>query len=648
MRLWLDYETRGHIDIKVGAHPYAMRADPLILAYGVDDGPVTAWRVEYEPPPEALRQALTLADEVWAHHAEFDFAVHEVHAPRYRLPVPPIRKMRCSMTAARAAGLVGELEGACRALGLPGKLAGGGTLMTLFCIKGARPEDHPEEWQQFIRYAIRDVAAMRALVKQLPPLPEREWRVWQSHALINRRGVRVDTDVARGTQALHEEFAVRAADRCRKITGFKATQRDKLRGWLIRHGVFVPDMKEATLAELERDDLDHAQRTVLDAWSMASKKGATKAGNMLAYIHSDDQRIRDCFAIFGAANGRWSSKGRVQLHNLPRPRIEGATITWLIDLLASVPTVQLADLFETWSDDPAAMLSSCVRGLLIPREGSLLHAADFSRIEYVILLHAAGETEAIERVRCGQDPYKWLYATWIARPAIHPDEVAKNSAGRLAGKQATLGCGYGLGAVKFARINKMSLALGRAAVNGYRKAYPRVVKLWYELNDAAIATARDGNPRAVSQWPGVYFAREGRWLALALPSGRKIYFFNPHLVPQDNGFDGLQLISDGPPTTYSRKADQQPNGLYPRRFYGGALCEYLICGAARDMLADSLVRLDDAGFETVMHVHDEAVIEGPPSALGDFTAEMLRHPEWARGWDVAVESGSLQRYRKLD
>jgi DNA polymerase len=336
------------------------------------------------------------------------------------------------------------------------------------------------------------------------------------------------------------------------------------------------------------------------------------------------------------------------LHNLPRPRIDNATITWLTGLLATVPTVQLADLFEAWSADPAAMLSSCVRGLLIPREGCLLHAADFSRIEYVLLLHAAGETEAIERVRSGQDPYKWLYATWIAQPPIHPDSVPKNSFGRYAGKTATLGCGYQLGAVKFARMNKMSMTLGRAAVNGYRKAYQRVTRFWRELNDAAIATTQDGNPRPVSRWPGVYFAREKRWLTLALPSGRKIHFFNPQIVPQDNGFEGLQLISDGPPTTYSRKADQQPNGLYHRRFYGGALCEYLICGAARDMLADGLVRLDDAGFETVMHVHDEAVIEGPTSVLGDFTAEMLRHPDWARDWGVAVESGSLQRYRKLD
>jgi hypothetical protein len=49
-----------------------------------------------------------------------------------------------------------------------------------------------------------------------------------------------------------------------------------------------------------------------------------------------------------------------------------------------------------------------------------------------------------------------------------------------------------------------------------------------------------------------------------------------------------------------------------------------------------------------MHVHDEAVIEEPASALQDFTAEMTRHPDWARSWGVTVESGSLQRYRKLD
>jgi DNA polymerase len=648
MKLWLDTETRGHIDIKVGAHPYAERADLMIVTYGIDNGPIAAWLAEYEPAPEDLRRALAGAGEVWAHNSEFDYAVLEVHAQHFRLSVPPIRKMRCSMTAARAVGLLGGLEEACRALGIPGKLSGGDELVKLFCIDGARPEDHLDKWTQFINYAIRDVAAMRDLVKQLPVLPDQEWRVWQSHALINRRGVRVDVSVARGMQALHAEFAQRASDRCRKITGYYATQREKLLRWFLRHDVFIPDMQESSLADLERDDLAPDARIVFDAWRLAGRRGASKAGNMLTYINGDDERIRDNFAIFGAANGRWSSKGGVQLHNLPRPRIDTATIAWLTELLATARTPQLADLFEGWSSDPAMLLSSCVRGLLIPREGQLLHAADLSRVEYVLLLHAAGETEAIARVRGGQDPYKWLYATWIARPPIHPDAVPKNSTGRIAGKAATLGCGYGLGAVKFARINKMSLALGRAAVNGYRKAYSRVVNLWYELNDAAIATTRDGNPRPVSRWPGVYFTREGRWLALALPSGRKVYFFDPQLVPQERGFDGVQLISAGPPNAYSRKGDRLPNGLFQRRFYGGALTEYLICGAARDLLADGLVRLDDAGLETVMHVHDEAVVEACPSALGDFTEVMSRHPEWARGWDVAVESGSMNRYRKLD
>jgi DNA polymerase len=648
VRLWLDYETRGQLDIKVGAHPYAMRADLLLCAYAVDAGPVMVWQPQREPPPEALRHALAHADEVWAHNAEFDYAVHETHAMRYRLPVPPIHKIRCSMAAARAVGLVGALDGACRALGVGGKLSGGDALIKLFCLEGADPLEHPEHWDQFVRYAMRDVAAMRELVGRLPMLSDHEWVIWRAHAMINRRGVRVDVGAARGVQALYEEFAQRASDRCRVITGFKATQREKLRRWLLHRGVFVADMREATLADLERDDFDRDARAVLDAWAMAGRRGGSKAGNMLAYIHAADERIRDNFSIFGTANGRWSSRGGVQLHNLPRPRIDNATIAWLIELLATADTSRLADLFETWSDDPAMLLSSCVRGLLIPRDGCMLHAADFARIEYLLLLHAAGETAAIERLRDGQDPYAWLYATWIAQPPVHPGSIAKSSKGRSVGKTATLGCGYQLGAVKFARMNKLSLAHGRAAVGGYRKAYPHVVRLWYDLADAAIATTRDGNPREVSQWPGVYFARDGRWLTLALPSGRRLYFYNPQLVLQDNGHTGAQLISDGPPNAYSKKADQQANGLFARRCYGGALCEYLICGTARDLLADALVRLDAASFATVMHVHDEAVIEAPADALTDFTAVMTQRPDWARNWDIAVESGSLQRYRKLD
>jgi DNA polymerase len=43
--------------------------------------------------------------------------------------------------------------------------------------------------------------------------------------------------------------------------------------------------------------------------------------------------------------------------------------------------------------------------------------------------------------------------------------------------------------------------------------------------------------------------------------------------------------------------------------YGGKLTENIVQAIARDLLADAMRRVDAAGFDIVMHVHDELVCE---------------------------------------
>lgn len=45
--------------------------------------------------------------------------------------------------------------------------------------------------------------------------------------------------------------------------------------------------------------------------------------------------------------------------------------------------------------------------------------------------------------------------------------------------------------------------------------------------------------------------------------------------------------------------------------YGGKLVDNIVQAVARDCLREALFRLDYAGYKTVMHVHDETVMEAP-------------------------------------
>ena len=65
--------------------------------------------------------------------------------------------------------------------------------------------------------------------------------------------------------------------------------------------------------------------------------------------------------------------------------------------------------------------------------------------------------------------------------------------------------------------------------------------------------------------------------------------------------------------------------------YGGKLAENITQAVARDCLAETIERLEEAGHKVVFHIHDEVVIDAPADRanLEDVVKAMSIPPSWA-------------------
>ncbi|MNW65528.1 hypothetical protein D3C74_439180 [compost metagenome] len=94
--------------------------------------------------------------------------------------------------------------------------------------------------------------------------------------------------------------------------------------------------------------------------------------------------------------------------------------------------------------------------------------------------------------------------------------------------------------------------------------------------------------------------------------------------------------------------DQVKKKWMSHRTYGGRLVENLVQAIARDCLAESMLRLDDAGYKTVMHVHDEVIADVPIGwgSVEEMTEIMGQPIDWAPGLPLQAAGFECEFYQK--
>jgi DNA polymerase len=641
----LDVESCSPLDLRrVGAYRYWAHPDTRVicLSYSINGALPALWFPDDAPPPVSLIDALTDDSNLaYAHNAVFERLALRT------LPLPQLDLTRWRCTQARAAyyGLPLSLDNAAAALGLPvQKDKDGAALMK----RMARPRKinpdgsyvwwdrtDPDKRDRLGRYCTQDVIVTNALVAALPAIPAQERLVYQMDQEINDLGVRVDVPLVHKLARLSEQAKAHLDQDMAAETGgavLACSNSAALVQWLKSHGVKTESVsKQAIIDLLALPNLPDQIRKVLTLRQEASKTSLAKLDVLLDAALPDTHRVHGTLQYYGAnRTGRWAGR-LLQTHNLPRPAFKHPERA--ADAVAAGMDLEGLDLF--FPTTPLTTMSSVIRACFVPRPGHRFVVCDFAGIEARVVAWLAGQQDTLDVFERGEDIYVYTAA-----------KIGSDS--RALGKALVLGCGYGLGPAKFAETAhqwgaKVTPVQAEQAVSAWRQANPKIVEFWYSLDRAVRMVLRQRGPREAScSSPHINVARHylvgEEVLTLTLPSKRKLYYWSPRLTEDD------QIEVWGP--------DPVTKAWGPLRTYGGKLVENVTQAVARDLLVRAMWEMRRLGWDIVLHVHDEIVVEAPERlsrlALRDIKAAMTSPPPWAAGLPLEAAGGILTRYGKPD
>ncbi|MBR2783029.1 MAG: hypothetical protein IKD93_02405 [Firmicutes bacterium] len=648
--LSVDIETYSDQDIKrVGLYRYAEDPsfDILLIAYSVDGGPVALVDLAQGDSCDVFWSLLSSPDvEVHAYNAVFEWWCLTTWAERQGRPLDRrelLRRTRCTMLQGMYCGYPAGLEAVGSALGLPEdrqKLATGRALIRTFCRPkrgGGRvlPSQEPEKWELFRAYCRQDVVTEKAVAEKLRdfPVPESEQRRWQTDALINARGVRVDLPLVEAAIAVDAEVTGALQQEAAELSGLsnpKSVQ--QLSGWLDSQGIQTDDLRKDTVKDLLAGEIDGDARRMLEIRQELAKASVKKYQAIQDAV-GGDSRVRGLLQFYGTRTGRWAGR-LVQVQNLPQNHLEALDLARELTRRRKTETLRLI-----WGAVPE-VLSQLIRTAFVPSEGRRFIVADFAAIEARIIAWLAGEEWRQRVFAQGGDIYCASASQMFHVPV---EKHGVNGHLRQKGKIAELALGYQGGAGALTAMGALKMGLTEeelpGIVSAWRQANQRIVKLWWEMEDAALECVRTCLPQVVAGRVQLEMAASGNktYLLMRLPSGRCLYYPEPAILPNRKGRESLQFMGTEQAT---RKWGRQET-------YGGKLVENCVQAIARDCLAETIDRLEAGGYEIVMHVHDEVIIDATPEQkLEDVTAVMAVPMPWAAGLLLRGDGFEASYYKK--
>ena len=650
MRILLDLETRSRVDLKKsGARRYA--ADPstqiTVAVWKIEGGEFrTACTVFPQIGTHSiatLYEDLRVCTQVVAHNAAFDINVLKGQNPFIDLP---LSKIDCTMARAQALALPGKLEGLCRALGIKGKDQRGHQLVMATCKPNKKGEfnEDLQTFRELLEYAVQDVDCLINSDARLAPLTPSERVIWERTWRKNEIGIPIDMHLATAIALRRQEIEQESTITLMELTAnavTKLSQRKRIVDWANsgnRAAELENTQKHVVAEKLQDENLHPDVRIVLELLHAEGGSAPLKAQALLD--RSVNGYYKDATRFFGARSGRGTSEG-ANLFNIARPsgKYDGKEGRPTIDTV-------IAGLKAGHRYNNVA-LTDCLRGCIVSPYGYKLCDNDASQAELRFALWQAGDTERLNVLAiAGSDIYMYngiriFNLPQDATKSTHPKE-------RQTAKNVTLGGNYQLGwktymafLIKTAAENglkrhEITENKARTDIDGYRRANPLLVSLWYALGDA-FKFAIYEPPGRIFPAGKVAFQKDTHGTVwMLLPSGRAVPHYSAH-------------VTYGGEMAFFRAKFGM---MLRQKAFGGSLLEISCQSMTRDLItaAEADIENELPDVYVGLDVYDSILAWAPAAVAKERCEQMraiLRRPRsWTAGLPLDCEGYESDRMRK--
>ncbi|MDF2608902.1 MAG: hypothetical protein K0R92_376 [Lachnospiraceae bacterium] len=650
--LSIDLETYSSVDLKKsGLYKYVQSSDfeILLFAYSYDGEAVQVIDLaQGETIPISIIMDLGNSEVIKkAFNAAFEFySLSKFFATH-------IDQWRCTMVHSLYCGYPGSLDGAGKALKFSSdkrKMAEGKALIKYFCLpcaptkrNGGRirnlPKHEPAKWNLFKEYCKQDVVTEMEVERALLayPVPDMEWRLWQVDQQINIHGVTLDMNMVNGALAINEYMATELTDKAKDISGLdNPNSVAQLKAWIeAQADIELEGLTKQTVAELLANKTGSEEvQTLLQIRQEMAKASVKKYNAMLSAVCSDN-RVRGLLQFYGAnRTGRWAGR-LVQVQNLPRNYLE--SLNTARELVKNQNIQALKLIYGNVPDT----LSQLIRTAFIPEVGHEFAVADFSAIEARVIAWLSGEEWRLDVFRTHGKIYEASAAAMFGVPIELIKKGNPEYELRQKGKVAELALGYQGSSGALIQMGALKMGLAEEdlpdIVRRWRGSNRRIVDFWYSVEQRAVECIKYG---VVSSLPhGITFTRDENRLMIILPSGRKLFYIQPRLIPNERGFESIWFMGQN-----------QTNKKWESiQTYGGKLVENIVQAVARDCLAYSIINLHAAGYKINFHIHDEVITEIPimgTQSLDEAVSIMCQTAPWAQGLPLNADGFTGTYYKK--